>query len=49
MGILDNLEAYLEKEDSDNSVCGKCGINKESIHYWEAHQTMSDNSIWCVR
>jgi hypothetical protein len=28
--------------------CGKCGMDKENINYWETHQTMSDGNIWCA-
>jgi hypothetical protein len=28
-------------------TCGKCGISKNDIEYWDNHQTMTDYSIWC--
>jgi hypothetical protein len=33
--------------NSDN-ICEKCYMSKESEWFWEAHQTMSDKTIWCV-
>jgi hypothetical protein len=29
--------------------CSKCGMLQENLEYWIVHQTMSDNTIWCVR
>lgn len=29
-------------------ICKTCGMDKENINYWDTHQTMSDNSIWCT-
>jgi hypothetical protein len=28
--------------------CGKCGMDKEHIEYWDTHQTMSDYKVWCT-
>jgi hypothetical protein len=28
--------------------CSKCGMGKEHLEYWITHQTMQDNTIWCV-
>lgn len=30
------------------NICEKCNMSKESDWFWEAHQTMSDSTIWCV-
>jgi hypothetical protein len=32
----------------ETNLCNKCYMSKESEWFWEAHQTMSDNTIWCV-
>jgi hypothetical protein len=29
-------------------MCNQCGMYKENIDYWDNHQTMSDNNVWCV-
>ena len=31
------------------SMCNKCGMYKENIDYWDNHQTMADNKVWCAR
>ena len=31
MGILDNLEAYLDHEESNSSVCVECGEKIEHV------------------
>ena len=28
--------------------CNKCWMDKENIEYWDTHQTMSDNTVWCA-
>lgn len=28
--------------------CPKCEISLKNPLFWETHQTMSDNSIWCL-
>lgn len=28
--------------------CEKCEMSVKDPLYWDNHQTMSDNSIWCV-
>jgi hypothetical protein len=30
-------------------MCIKCGMDKENINYWDNHQTMIDNNVWCVK
>lgn len=30
-------------------MCNKCGMDKENINYWDNHQTMVDNKIWCAK
>ena len=29
-------------------LCEKCHMEKNSDWFWEAHQTMSNGTIWCV-
>ena len=29
--------------------CSKCGMEQKNLEFWITHQTMSDNTIWCVR
>jgi hypothetical protein len=29
--------------------CEKCLMSMKDPLFWEEHQTMTDNSIWCVR
>jgi hypothetical protein len=29
--------------------CPKCEISKKDPMFWETHQTMSDNNIWCAK
>ena len=28
--------------------CEKCEMSYKDPLFWETHQTMTDNSIWCV-
>lgn len=28
--------------------CAKCGLSQKDPLFWEKHQTMSDNRIWCA-
>jgi hypothetical protein len=28
--------------------CDKCGLSQKDPIFWDTHQTMSDNYIWCV-
>lgn len=28
--------------------CKNCGMSIKDPLYWDTHQTMSDNSIWCT-
>ena len=28
--------------------CKKCGMSYKDPLFWESHQTMTDNNIWCV-
>jgi len=30
-------------------TCNKCGMDKENISYWDDHQTMKDNNVWCAK
>ena len=39
--------ATICKECHSNQ-CNKCYMSKDSDWFWEAHQTMSDGTIWCV-
>jgi hypothetical protein len=29
--------------------CEKCKMSYKDPLFWETHQTMPDNSIWCVK
>ena len=29
--------------------CQKCGMEQKNLEFWITHQTMSDNTIWCVK
>ena len=31
------------------NVCEKCGLLIKDPLFWETHQTMPDNNIWCVK
>jgi len=33
---------------NNKNICEKCYMSKESDWFWEAHQTMSNGTIWCV-
>jgi hypothetical protein len=38
-----------KKFDEEFEVgCGKCGMDKENIEYWDTHQTMNDYKVWCT-
>jgi hypothetical protein len=28
--------------------CANCGLSHKDPLFWETHQTMTDNNIWCV-
>ena len=28
--------------------CKKCEMEQEDIEFWILHQTLSDNTIWCI-
>lgn len=32
----------------ETSLCKKCYMSKESEWFWEAHQTMTNGTIWCA-
>jgi hypothetical protein len=29
--------------------CPKCGLSNKDPLFWETHQTMSDNKVWCAK
>lgn len=29
--------------------CSKCAMSEKNPLYWDVHQTMFDNSIWCTQ
>ena len=33
----------------NKNECEKCEVSQKDPLFWETHQTMSDNSIWCVK
>lgn len=43
MGILDNLEAYLDRK------CDKCKQSFDEDLFWDTHQTMTDSKVWCAK
>lgn len=31
-----------------NNECKRCGLSYKDPLFWNTHQTMSDDNIWCV-
>jgi hypothetical protein len=30
------------------NICAICSLDKDSEWFWEAHQIMSDRTVWCI-
>jgi hypothetical protein len=45
-------QAMFEKilnKTSSVKVCTKCDSTSESDIFWDSHQTMNNNNIWCAK
>lgn len=36
-------------KDMPKNECIKCQMSHKDPIFWDTHQTMSDNSIWCTK
>jgi hypothetical protein len=39
----------LKERPLKSNDCEKCGISQKDPLFWETHQTMSDNKVWCAK
>ena len=33
----------------NKNECLRCGLSYKDPIFWETHQTMSDNKVWCAK